>query len=188
MIPPANAVTMEHNQEELKYPIGRYQRPDTYTHQDLSEWMAVLRALPSWMDACIENLDAHQLQVPYREGGWTIQQLVHHVADSHMNAYIRLKLALTQDTPTINPYNQDAWALLADVETVPVNVSVTMLHTVHRRLIAVLEHMSATDWERTYYHPEYKREFPLWDMVALYAWHSRHHTGHIMGLRERMGW
>ena len=179
---------MEQNLEQLKYPVGRYEKPVGFTPVLISEWMGVLKALPSWMDASIENLDEHQLQVPYRDGGWTIQQVVHHVADSHMNAYIRLKLALTEDNPTVKPYNESAWAELADTTKVPVNVSVTLLHALHRRLVAQLEQLTAADWERTYYHPEHLRSFPVWEVIALYAWHSRHHTAHIMQLRERMNW
>lgn len=179
---------MESNIEHLKYPIGRYEKPASYTSQQLKEWTSVLQALPSWMDACIENLDEHQLQVPYRDGGWTIQQVVHHVADSHMNAYIRLKLALTEDNPVVKPYAEAAWAELPDTRVVPVNVSVTMLHAMHRRMVAVLQHMQPSDWERTYFHPEHKRNFPIWEVVAMYAWHSRHHTEHIRRLRERMNW
>eukprot|EP01030_Chromulinospumella_sphaerica_P024517 gene24517-24600_t len=106
----------EQEHETLKYPVGRYEPPATYAKEDLEEWIAILSALPSWMDGCIQNLDYDQLRVPYRPGGWTIQQVIHHLADSHMNAYIRLKLALTEDNPTIKPYDQDAWALLPNVE------------------------------------------------------------------------
>jgi hypothetical protein len=179
---------MENNLEELKYPIGRYQKPEAFTPELKQEWISVLRALPSWMDACIENLDEHQLQVPYREGGWTIQQVVHHVADSHMNAFIRLKLALTEENPTIKPYNEKAWAELPDNKFVPVNISVTLLHALHRRLVAILENISPSDWMRTYYHPDHKRDFPVWEVAALYTWHSRHHTAHIMELRKKMNW
>lgn len=179
---------MDNELEQLKYPIGRYRKPDAYTPELVKEWINTLQALPSWMDVSIENLDEAQLQVPYRPGGWDIQQVVHHVADSHMNAYIRLKLALTEDNPTIKPYDENAWAALADVRIVPVNVSVTMIHTIHRRMVALLQHMQPSDWERTYYHPDHQRNFPIWEMVALYAWHSRHHTEHIRQLRLRMGW
>ncbi len=179
---------MENHMEHLKYPIGRYQKPEGATPQLQKEWIGVLQALPSWMDICIENLDEHQLHTPYREGGWTIQQVVHHVADSHLNAYIRLKLALTEDNPTVKPYDENAWAQLVDTKVVPVNISVTMLHAMHHRMVALLQHMPPSDWERTYYHPEHQRDFPVWEMVAMYAWHSRHHTEHIRQLRERMGW
>jgi hypothetical protein len=179
---------MDTSLEELKYPIGRYERPNHYTPELLQEWIAVLRALPSWMDVCIENLDAAQLRVPYREGGWNTQQVIHHVADSHTNAYIRIRLALTEDNPTIKPYDENAWAMLPDVDTVPVNISVTLLHALHRRLVALMETLSPAQWERTYYHPEHKRNFTVWEMASLYAWHSRQHTAHIQQLRLRMGW
>lgn len=170
------------------YPIGRYEKPAAYTKQDLEEWVAILGALPSWLDGSILNLDYDQLRVPYREGGWSIQQVIHHLADSHMNAYVRLRLALTEDNPTIKPYDQDAWAVLPDVDEVPVNISITLLHALHRRLVSLLQHVDEAALQRTYFHPEYKRSFPIWELVALYAWHSRHHFGQIMKLRERMGW
>ncbi len=179
---------MSDSLEQDKYPIGRYKRPKAYTPELLKEWIGVLKVLPLWMDACIENMDAYQLQTPYRDGGWTVQQLVHHVADSHANAYIRLKLALTEDNPTIKPYLENEWAKLDDVQDVPVNMSVTMLHTMHARMVAILAKMKPEQWERTYYHPEHERSIPLWEMVAMYAWHSKHHTEHIRKLRERMGW
>ncbi len=179
---------MENDLEHLKYPIGRYQKPEARTPELMQEWINVLTLLPSWMDACIENLDEAQLHVPYREGGWTIQQVVHHVADSHMNAFIRLKLALTEDNPTVKPYDENAWSQLEDVKQVPVNISVTMLHTIHRRMVTILKNMKETDWERTYFHPQYQKSFPLWEMVALYAWHSQHHTEHVRRLRDRMNW
>src|ERR1017187_9265998 len=125
------SLNMENNTERLQYPIGRHQK----------EWIGVLEALPSWLDACIENLDEPQLQVPYREGGWNIQQVIHHLADSHMNAYIRLKLALTEENPTVKPYDENSWAKLVDTQIVPVNVSVTMLHALHRRMVALLLYM-----------------------------------------------
>ena len=179
---------MDNNMENLQYPIGRYKKPDALTPELMHEWIKVLEVLPLWMDAAIENLDERQLHVPYRDGGWTIQQVVHHVADSHMNASIRLKLGLTEDNPTIKPYDEAAWAELIDTKLVPVNISVTMLHTIHRRMVSILQNMKPRDWERTYFHPEHQRNFPLWEMVALYAWHSRHHTAHITSLRERMKW
>ena len=179
---------METTLEDLKYPIGRYQKPAAFTPDLKKEWLSTLQALPSWMDACIENLDQHQLQVPYREGGWTIQQVVHHIADSHMNAYIRLKLALTEDNPVGKTYEENAWAQLPDTQLVPVNISVTLLHALHRRMVVLLQIIAPADWDRTFFHPVHKREFPVWELVALYAWHSRHHTAHIMRLRERMNW
>jgi len=172
--------------EQLKYPIGRFQRPEHFDKALIKDSIATLKTLPSWMDACIENLDEAQLHIPYRPGGWTIQQVVHHVADSHMNAYVRLKLALTEDNPAIKPYDENAWANLEDTHLVPVNISVTLLHALHRRMVADLENMSDTDWQKTFYHPEHKRNISLWELVVLYAWHSRHHTAHIMELRRKM--
>ncbi len=179
---------MEDNMEMLRYPVGRYQKPGSYTAKELDQWIAAIESLPAWMDACIENLDAAQLHTPYRPEGWTVNQVVHHVADSHMNAYIRLKLALTEDNPTIKPYKEAAWAKLPDTELTPVNVSVTLLHALHRRWVAVMKNMKPEDWERTYFHPEHERNFPLWEMTAMYAWHSRHHMEHIRQLRQRMNW
>ena len=183
-----NFASMEATIEQLKYPVGKYQRQEHTNPQLQNEWISVLQALPMWMDACIENLDTHQLQTPYREGGWSIQQVVHHVADSHVNAYIRLKLALTEDNTTIKPYKEAAWAELPDTFLVPVNISVTMLHTIHRRMTTLLQNIDADAWNRTYFHPEHQRSVPIWEMVAMYAWHSKHHTAHITTLRERMNW
>jgi hypothetical protein len=174
--------------EELRYPIGPYYRPATYTADDLTKWIATIEALPLWLDVCIENLDAHQLDTPYRPGGWTMIQTIHHIADSHMNAFIRLKLALTEDSPTIKPYDEAMWAETPEIAMVPVNVSITLLHALHRRWATLLKGLGETDWQRAYYHPEQQREFPIWDMTAMYAWHSRHHMEHLRRLRERMGW
>lgn len=174
--------------ELLRYPVGRYQKPSDVNAELLKEWVAVLEALPSWMDVVIENLDEHQLQTPYRPGGWTVQQVIHHVADSHINAYVRLKLALTEDNPQIKPYKEALWAELPDSEAVPINVSITLLHALHRRWVNLLQSMSPEDWERTYFHPEQNRNVPLWEMTAMYAWHSRHHMEHIRQLRTRMDW
>lgn len=175
-------------EEQLKYPIGKHTQPETYTSKQFDEWVAQIAALPTRLDPCIENLDAAQLEEPYRPGGWNIRQVIHHLADSHMNGLIRVKFTLTQDKPTIMPYDQDAWVQLADVQEVPVNVSITMLHTIHRRWVAVLRSLSSGQLERSYYHPEYKQYTTLWQMTSQYAWHGRHHVAHIRSLRERMNW
>ncbi|MEI8278715.1 MAG: putative metal-dependent hydrolase [Bacteroidota bacterium] len=179
---------MEQNLEQLKYPIGRFQRPEQYSSQTIQKAIAIIEAVPSWLDVCIENLDRVHLETPYRPDGWTIEQVVHHMADSHINAYVRLKLALTEDGPVINPYNENLWAQLPDVKNVPVNVSVTLLHALHRRWVSILNNMQPSDWERTYYHPDQQRYVPLWEMTELYAWHGRHHVEHIVNLRRRMNW
>ena len=174
--------------QHLKYPIGQFKKPVSHDASMHLEWLSALEALPSWLDACIENLDASQLDTPYRESGWTLAQVIHHVADSHMNAFIRLKLALTEQDPIIRPYNEAEWALTPEYTNVPVNVSITLLHALHRRWIALLNGMKPADWDRCYFHPEQDRYVPLWEQTAMYAWHSRHHMEHIRGLRQRMGW
>jgi hypothetical protein len=179
---------MTDNLEQLRYPIGEFEKPDSHTLRQQQEWIDVLTALPRWLDACIENLDEAQLQTPYRPGGWTVQQVIHHIADSHMNAYVRLKLALTEDNPTIKPYKEALWAELPDNSSVPVNISITLLHALHRRWTATLRALQPEEWLRTYHHPESNRDVPLWEMTAMYAWHSRHHMEHIRQLRERMNW
>lgn len=174
--------------ELIKYPIGRYIAPTEFNPQLIKGWIAAIEALPTWLDPCIENLDEAQLEVPYRDGGWNSRQVIHHIADSHMNAYVRLKLTLTEDNPTIKPYDENKWAVLDDVESVPVNISITLLHALHRRWAAQLRNLSHSDWERTYFHPEQNKSVPIWQMTALYAWHGRHHMEQIRTLRERMGW
>lgn len=179
---------MEDSLEQLRYPIGKYQKPEKFDPGKIQDWIADISALPGWLDACVENMDEHQLKTPYRPGGWTVIQTIHHIADSHMNAYIRFKLALTEDIPYIKPYSEALWAELPDVNVVPVNISLTLLHSLHRRWLAVLKNMKPADWERAYYHPEQKRNVPLWEAAALYAWHGRHHVEHIRRLRQRMNW
>lgn len=174
--------------EQLAYPIGPFQKPPGYDEAMLNLWISKIEMAPEWYDYCIENLDEAQLQTPYRPGGWTIIQVIHHIADSHMHAYIRLKLALTEQNPEIKSYDEKLWAELPDVQEVPVNVSVTLIHALHRRWVFALRQLKAADWERSYYHPEKQRNIPLWEMTAMYAWHCKHHFEHIFRLRERMGW
>jgi DinB superfamily len=171
----------------LSYPIGKYiEQP--FSEPQLKEWLLDIETLPKALEYAITNLDAIHLEEPYRLGGWNSRQVVHHVADSHMNAFIRIKLALTENNPTIKPYDQDAWVLLSDVEDVPINVSITLLYAVHTRMLAVLKNMKENEWQRTVEHPEYKIKMSIWYILGLYAWHGKHHTAHINNLRERMGW
>jgi hypothetical protein len=179
---------MDDSHEQLRYPIGRFEAPETYPPELQDEWIAAIEALPKWLDPCIENLDEAQLDTPYRPGGWSIKQVIHHIADSHMNAYIRLKLALTEDSPVIKPYDENLWAQLPDNDAVPVNVSITLLHALHRRWGQLLRNLQESDWERTYYHPEQERYIPIWEMTDQYAWHGRHHMEQIRQLRLRMNW
>ena len=177
--------------EQLKYPIGHENEQEAYTKEYSSELrdslMLDIQFLPSSLELAIQNLDAAQFETQYRPGGWTVQQLVHHVADSHMNAYIRFKLALTENNPAIKPYDQEAWALLRD-SNLPVNLSTTLLFSLHARWHKLMQEMNESEWQRTIYHPERKIELTLWDLLKSYAWHSRHHVAHILRLRERNGW
>lgn len=172
---------------DLRYPIGHY-TPKPYSEAQRDEWLADVRFLPEAIEHALSNLDESQLQTPYREGGWTVHQLVHHVADSHLNAYCRFKLGFTEESPTIKPYEEGLWAQTADVKALPVNVSVTLLHALHQRWTSFLESLSEHDYSRTVYHPEKKVELTLWHLLGMYAWHSRHHTAHIITLRERKRW
>lgn len=173
--------------EDLQYPIGKYQ-PMPFSEKQLQDWIIDLQYLPQHVENAVVNLDAYQLETAYRQGGWTVQQLVHHIADSHMNAYIRFKLALTENNPTIKPYDEAAWANLKDTEEIPINISLTLLHALHIRWCAVIRAIKPEEWNRTVFHPATNKEMTIWHLLGMYAWHGRHHTAHITGLNERMGW
>lgn len=143
---------------------------------------------PSQIGAAIDGLSGEQLDTPYRPGGWTVRQVVHHVPDSHMNAFIRFKLALTEENPTIKPYDEAAWAQLADARETPIETSMTLLTSLHERWVGLLRSLTPTDFRRTLNHPDWDAPLSLDTMLALYAWHGRHHTAHITNLRQRMGW
>lgn len=170
-----------------RYPIGKYE-PQPFSEKQKQEWINDIRFLPLALENAILNLDEAQLNTPYRDGGWTVKQLVHHVADSHVNAYCRFKLGLTEDNPTIKPYEEARWAELKDTQNLPVNISLTLLHAVHLRLHEVLINMTDEDFNRTVFHPEHKKEMTLWFLLGMYSWHSRHHTAHVTTLREKMSW
>jgi uncharacterized damage-inducible protein DinB len=172
---------------DLRYPIGDYTIKE-FSEAQKEEWLADIKFLPILLEQAVANLDTFQLATPYREGGWTVQQLIHHVADSHMNAYCRFKLGYTEVAPTIRPYEEKDWATTPEVDLVPINMSITLLHALHARWHEFLTHLTLADWQRTIYHPGNKKEFTLWHLLGMYAWHGRHHTAHITGLRERMGW
>lgn len=179
---------MEDQLEKHSYPIGRLVPAENYTEKSIEPWINSIRSIPLLLDYCIENLDEAQLNTPYRLGGWTIVQVIHHIADSHMNAYIRFKLALTEDKPVIKPYEEQLWAELPDVFDVPVNVSITMVHALHRRWTSLMMAMTDEDWTREYYHPAAKEYVPLWQAANTYSWHGKHHAEQILSLRKRMGW
>ena len=172
--------------EALRYPIGKYV-PQQFSEAQKRSWLIDLAQLPTLLEASIQNLDVAQLETPYRPGGWTVQQVVHHVADSHVNAFCRIKLVLSEENPTIKPYDENAWAQQADV-ALPINISLTLLHSLHLRMHKLMSNVQEAEWNRTYFHPESQAEFTLWYLLGMYAWHGRHHTAHITGLRERNGW
>jgi uncharacterized damage-inducible protein DinB len=172
---------------DFQYPIGKFQPPEKFSDQDRQAFIQQIEEAPSSLWSVVTGLSEKQLDTPYREGGWTVRQVVHHVADSHMNAFVRFKLAMTEDQPTVKTYDQERWAELPDAKTVPVVVSLNLVDSVHKRFVTLLRSMSASDFTRTMNHPE-QGVVNLDRYLSLYAWHGRHHVAHITRLRERMGW
>jgi uncharacterized damage-inducible protein DinB len=172
--------------DDLRYPAGRF-TPVTPSDAVRQAAIEELAALPQRMRDGVAGLNDTQLDTPYRDGGWTVRQVVHHVPDSHMNAYIRFKLALTEDSPTIKAYDEAAWALIADSVETPIETSLTMLEALHRRWVILLESMQEPDFRRPLVHPERGPVTNDW-LLQVYAWHGAHHVAHITGLREREGW
>ena len=177
---------------DLRYPIGKMgDQPfskNEYDEKLKESFLNEIKITSSLLENAINNLDEQQLNTPYRDGGWTVKQVIHHVADSHMNAYMRFKLGLTEDNPTIKTYEEAAWAELSDTKNLPVNISLTLLHALHVRWHELMKNMTEADWQRTVFHPEHKRKLSLWDLLKTYAWHGKHHATHITALRERMAW
>ena len=166
--------------EALRFPIGQLQLPTApLTPTERAAYVQQLAELPAQLSAAAQRLGAARLAKPYRFGGWTGHQVIHHVADSHLNAYCRFRLALTEDNPTIKPYDEAAWAELPDVAAVPVAVSLGLLAGLHQRWVALLKHLPGTDWQRTFYHPENRQTTTLDQALATYAWHGRHHLAHL---------
>ena len=169
-----------------RYPIGRFAPPEPIDAATRAAAIDALVAHPAEIRAAVDGLSSAQLDTPYREGGWTVRQVVHHVPDSHLNAYVRLKLALTEDCPTIKPYDEEAWARLADSRSTPVEGSLQLLATVHDRWVRILRAMTDADFERRYVHPD-SGQHALTHLVGLYAWHGAHHVAHVTSLRARLG-
>jgi len=174
--------------ETLRYPIGKFKPPVHIENDDIKRWIDYLKGFPQQMRSEVITLNDVQLDTPYREGGWTIRQVVHHVPDSHMNAYIRFKLALTEDNPAIKPYLENLWAELPDSKSAPIAGSLDLLETIHNRWVNVLENMSASDYKRTFFNPESKVTRTLEVVLCLYNWHAKHHLAHITELKKRMNW
>jgi uncharacterized damage-inducible protein DinB len=169
-----------------RFPVGKFRRAEANLI-DHAASIAILAALPENLRAAVAGLSDSQLDTPYRDGGWTVRQLVHHLADSHMNSYVRMRLALTEDWPTITPFDEKLWADLPDARTAPIDLSLRLIQGLHARWVLLLHSLSEEQWQRGYVHPQNGRQ-SLAEALALYAWHSRHHTAHIVELRKRRGW
>jgi uncharacterized damage-inducible protein DinB len=173
--------------DDLRFPTGKFHFNPEVTPEMRRQSIAAIRETPSALRAAVRGLTEAQLNTPYREGGWTVRQVVHHVPESHMNAFTRFKLALTEDNPTIKAYNEDAWAKLGDVARTPVETSLVLLDALHQRWVTLLEVMRPEDFGRPLVHPDSGPQ-TLDRMLQMYAWHGRHHTSHITALRARQGW
>ena len=173
---------------DLRYPIGKFVYDGKMTDARRAEGVARIAAAPAGFRAAVAGLNDTQLDTPYRPEGWTVRQVVHHVPDSHINAYTRIRLALTEDTPTIKPYEEARWAELPDARSLPVEISLGLLEALHARWVPLLQRLGAVEGARPFRHPEHGRMMTIDELVAMYAWHGEHHIAHITGLRARMGW
>jgi uncharacterized damage-inducible protein DinB len=170
-----------------RYPIGKFEMPQEITPALRQSAIGEIAGAPAKIRAAVKGLTDSQLETPYRDGGWTVRQVVHHVPDSHMNAYIRLRFALTETAPTIKPYEESAWANLEDAKNAPVDVSLNLLDALHERWVRLLRSLKPEDYARTLVHPEHGVRTVDW-LLFLYAWHGRHHTAHITELRKQKAW
>lgn len=170
--------------EKLKYPIGKFVEPEVITTILLKEWIATLETFPDLIQKEVESLSYQDLNNRYRPAGWTIKQVVHHCADSHINSFIRFKLALTEEKPTIKPYNEAMWAELIDTKEMPIDSSLAIIKGIHQRWVVLLKNLSIKDLQRTFIHPETKREISLQTNIGIYAWHCQHHLNHIVNAKK----
>lgn len=173
---------------DLRYPIGKFQSRTELNSDERRAMIDEIAAAPSHLRAAVRGLDEAQLDTPYRDGGWSVRQVVHHLPDSHLNAYTRVKLALTEENPFIRPYDEDAWAKVIDSKVTPIETSLTLLESLHERWVALFRALEEKDFARTFRHPEHDLTPTIDWIVALYSWHGRHHVAHITALRERSGW
>lgn len=174
--------------ESLRYPIGKFQCPDSISQEQIRDWILQLEELPSRFQSLAEKLSEKQLETPYRSGGWTVRQLIHHVADSHHNSYIRFKWALTEDNPVIKPYFEKEWANLFDSRTAPIQLSLDHLKAVHGKLVFLLKGLSPEDLKRTFIHPDDQQRTSLEENIGRYSWHGNHHLAQLENLMRRKGW
>jgi uncharacterized damage-inducible protein DinB len=172
---------------DSRYPIGKFHYDGPPSEEQMRAFLDEIAQTPANLRSVVKGLSDAQLDTPYRDGGWTVRQVVHHVPDSHMNSYVRFKLALTEDDPTIKPYAEDRWAELADTKSTPIEVSLTLLDSLHDRWVRLLRSLHADDWKKTFRHPALG-PMTLEKTLALYAWHGKHHVAHITELRKREGW
>ena len=175
-------------QPDLRYPVGRFTPETDLSPERRAALVAEIAELPAQLRAAVAGLDERRLATPYRPGGWTVRQLVHHVADSHLNAYTRFKLGLTEEAPQIKPYDEARWAELPDVAAVPIDASLRLVDALHERWVALLRALTPDQFARTVQHPEHPQPMSLDRLLMLYAWHGRHHVAHVTSLREREGW
>jgi uncharacterized damage-inducible protein DinB len=178
---------MTSDDTSLRYPIGHFKRAESFTPQERAEAIEGIRQLPQNLRSAVNTFSAEQLETPYRPGGWTVRQLVHHVADSHMNAYNRVRLALTEEWPTIFAYQESLWANLEDARTATVTISLDLLDALHQRWVKLFSSLEEKDWKRGYMHPENGRQ-SVEQALIIYDWHGRHHTAQVTRLSSRMGW
>jgi uncharacterized damage-inducible protein DinB len=174
--------------DDPRYPIGPFRYQGGADQHQREQWIGEIASAPGYLRAAVAGLSPAQLDTPYREKGWTVRQVVHHLPDSHVNAYTRIKLALTEDEPTIKPYEEARWAELPDARSGPVELSLTLLECLHRRWVLLLRELTPDDFRRRFRHPEHGRTIELEEVLAMYAWHGRHHVAQITSLRSRMGW
>jgi hypothetical protein len=172
---------------DLRYPVGPFEFAGTLSNEERQSLIDQIAATPEKMRAAVEGLNDERLNTPYRPGGWTVRQVVHHVPESHMNSYVRLKLAITEEEPTIKPYFEDRWAQLDDAQQAPIDLSLNLLEALHKRWVWFLRTLKEPDFRRTFRHPELGT-VSVDKNLALYAWHGRHHVAHITSLRQRNGW
>lgn len=173
--------------EKLKYPIGRYHEAENIEKAEINNFIKEIETLPQRLADAVRGLSTEQLRTRYRPDGWTIQQVVHHIADSHLNAYVRFKLALTEDNPVIKPYNEKLWAELPDSKLLDINVSLTLIDSLHRRWTVLLKQLNDNELEKKFLHPDSGMK-TLSETVCQYAWHGNHHLAHIISLKEKMKW
>ncbi|MBI1356771.1 MAG: putative metal-dependent hydrolase [Acidobacteria bacterium] len=174
--------------EQLRYPIGPWKWPETVADGDVERWIAEIAAAPAQLRAAVEGLSPEQIDTRYRPEGWTVRQVVHHMADSHLNSQCRFRWALTEEAPTIKPYDQPKWAELSDARLSPIEPSLDLLDALHLRWVALAESLSAAERTRIFFHPEHPKPLRLDKTLGMYAWHGKHHMAHITSLRARNGW